>query len=70
VGRALAERLVRPRRRRDDVALAELVAQLARLALQLAFAAVERVALVACRGQAAGRRGQAIVLAVQRGQSA
>src|SRR4051794_3883003 len=66
--RALAERLARPRRRRDDVALGELVEQLARLALQLALTAVERVALVAHRGQAAGRRCQAIALAVQRGQ--
>jgi hypothetical protein len=38
--------------------------------LQLAFAAVERVALVARRGQAATRRGQAVALAVQRSQRA
>jgi hypothetical protein len=68
VVRAFAERLARPRRRRDDVALGEPVAQVVRFALQLAFVAVERVALVAGGGQAAGRRGQATALAVQRDQ--
>jgi hypothetical protein len=42
MGRALAERLAGPRRRRDHIALGELVDQRPRFALQLALAAVER----------------------------
>src|SRR3954470_7021196 len=55
VVRALAK-LARPGRRHDDIAVGELVEQVARLPLQLPFAAVERVALVASRGQGVALR--------------